>query len=160
MGADLLVYIRETDVPKVLQQVSQDTIPEHIKIKFEEERLEEERIKKERKEARFYVTVNLIDLDALKNYQQFPNFDLIDFSDEKLLAKLNKVRVLKKMTLADLSIHTAEKLNLSPSQIRLWSFVERQNGSTRIYKPLPLSDKRTISFYFHLLSPLYPPFTP
>lgn len=144
---DLLVYIKESHVNEILLDPDQLTIPEHIKQKFEEERILEERERAKRKEAKQFVNMEIVTIQTLKSYCQTPNFGLYDFT-----LTPNAFRIRKDTTICELKSIIGEYFGILKSKQRLWKWTERQNETYRIHRPLTQLDDDICTFKSLLFS--------
>ena len=75
-NAYMLVYIRESDIPNILSDVTAADIPDHLAENLEKERVERGRLYKEQQERHLFLkTLLLRDEDITKR----PGFDLWNF---------------------------------------------------------------------------------
>lgn len=92
------------------------------------------RKKKEREEQHLYMSIGLISDESFKNHHSFdltsPDLDPEDPAAPKIL------RVLRAMTVGELTSQIAEEKGLAPEQVRVWAMVNRQNKTTRPDQPI------------------------
>ncbi|KAJ3011309.1 hypothetical protein HKX48_006911, partial [Thoreauomyces humboldtii] len=128
-NAYMLVYVRDSDRAEVLAEVTKDDIPSHLQKRLEEERIQQEAETKEREEAYLYLTVRVVREEDIAQHE---GFDLWNFSHPLPCT----YRVLKSDTLAAFKQTVGEKLSLHDEDFRFWSFIGRQNKTTRPDQPL------------------------
>ncbi|MCJ1460144.1 hypothetical protein MMC28_010523, partial [Mycoblastus sanguinarius] len=134
MSAYMLVYIRQSRVHGILQNVTEQDTPPHLAKQLNEERAALDRRRKEREEQHLYLSVGVITEENFKAHQ---GFDLTSWDTESGLDPAPRVhRVLRTSTLADFAKTLAETQQLPPEQVRLWVMVNRQNKTTRPDQPL------------------------
>ncbi|CRK46885.1 hypothetical protein BN1723_001160, partial [Verticillium longisporum] len=117
-SAYMLVYIRQTRLDKILRPVTSDDIPTHLKSRIEEETALREARKKERMEEHLYIGVKVI---TNETYKQHGGTDLTNFDPEVEDASTPKFyRVLRTMTMEELTATIAEDMQQDPRKIRCW----------------------------------------
>ncbi|KAM0601550.1 hypothetical protein ACHAP1_008588 [Verticillium nonalfalfae] len=133
-SAYMLVYIRQTRLDKILRPVTSDDIPTHLKSRIEEETALREARKKERMEEHLYIGVKVITNETFK---QHGGTDLTNFDPEVEDASTPKFyRVLRTMTMEELTTTIAEDMQQDPRKIRCWVMVNRQNKTIRPDQPI------------------------
>ncbi|KAL8822613.1 MAG: hypothetical protein Q9191_006654, partial [Dirinaria sp. TL-2023a] len=134
MSAYMLVYIRQSRLAQILQDVSDADSPPHLAKQLNEERAAIERRRKEREEQHLYLHVGVIDEDSFKAYQ---GFDLTDWNLPATAPGAPKpYRTLRSSTVADFIKLLAEERMMPPEQYRLWIMVNRQNKTIRPDQPI------------------------
>lgn len=123
-NAYMLVYIRESELSNVLEEVTEKDIPQELEDRLKEEKNLETIKRKERSEAHLYMNVNVFLEDMFEGYQ---GNDLCD--PDKCTPRQFKVR--KSMTLDKLHEEVAKTMGYPVEQIRLWPLQTRQNNTTR-----------------------------
>ena len=99
-----------------------------------EEKAASERRKKEREEQHLYQTVAVV---TEANYKAHQGFDLTSWDTEVESPSTPKTqRVMKTSTIEEFQKSTAESLDISPENVRLWVMVNRQNKTTRPDQPI------------------------
>ena len=135
MSAYMLVYIRKSRINEVLVNVTEGDIPPHIEQKVAEEQADFIRRKKEREEAHLYLNVGII---TDRSFQHHHGFDLtnyeLDPATDHAAARIH--RVLRKMTIEELAVTTANELGVADDQVRFWVMVGRQNKTNRPDQPI------------------------
>ncbi|KAL1453372.1 hypothetical protein WDU94_007512, partial [Cyamophila willieti] len=134
----MLVYIRESELVNVLEDVTEKDIPQELEDRLKEEKNLETIKRKERNEAHLYMNVNVFLEDMFEGYQ---GSDLCD--PEKCIHRVFKVR--KNMTLDKLVEEVAKTLGYPVEQIRLWPLQTRHNGTIRpSYLDLELNATKSV----------------
>ncbi|CAH1982094.1 unnamed protein product [Acanthoscelides obtectus] len=123
-NAYMLVYIRDSELNNVLQEVTDADIPSELADRLAEEKRMEQVRRKERNEAHLYMTVNVLLEDAFDGHQ---GNDLYD--PERALFRA--FRVKKMATVAELMEMLADAFKFPPEQIRPWPFSQRSNQTIR-----------------------------
>lgn len=90
---DMLVYIRQSALSELLQEIKEEDIPAHLKIRFEKELEIEENHQKELLESSLFIVIKLATFTDLCNHQS-TLFDLMDFQKAKTF-KVQKSSTLK-----------------------------------------------------------------
>ena len=130
-NAYMLVYIRESSIPEINVELTQDDVALHVRRQLEIESEEKARKKKERQEAHLYTVVRLAthhDLTLQIGSERF--FDLVTHE------KCDNIRILKEKNLKFLKQEIWRLTGARPSQQRLWLWAKRQNATFRPDKPL------------------------
>ncbi|KAJ3333525.1 hypothetical protein HDU76_007055 [Blyttiomyces sp. JEL0837] len=133
-NAYMLVYIRETDLDEILCPITQDDIPEHLRRRFEQERMMVEQRRREKEEQHLYLNCKVLVDDLIKDHQ---GFDLCNFDDKTMpLTPVPVYKMKKEDTLSTLRTTLAEKYAIEAERIRLWTMIGRQNRTIRPDCPL------------------------
>jgi len=127
-NAYMLVYIRDSELHNVLQEVTEDDIPDELVERLQEEKKLEQMRRKERNEAHLYMTVQVLMEDSFCGHQ---GNDLYD--PDRVTYKV--FRVKKSSTMQELMDHFADAFKYPVEQLRLWPFGVRSNQTCR---PTPL----------------------
>ncbi|XP_032457106.1 ubiquitin carboxyl-terminal hydrolase 7 isoform X1 [Nasonia vitripennis] len=123
-NAYMLVYIRNSELEHVLQEVREEDIPQELVERLQEEKRLEQIKRKERNEAYLFMTVNVLFEDSFNGHQ---GNDLYD--QEKALYRVFRVR--KQASLLEFLEILSESLKYSIGQIRIWPFSLRSNQTCR-----------------------------
>ncbi|XP_065066038.1 ubiquitin carboxyl-terminal hydrolase 7-like [Rhopilema esculentum] len=124
-NAYMLVYVRDSHIGQVLQEVRDEDIPEHLKRKFQEEKRLEAQRRKERSEAHLYMDVDVVTSDVFYSWN---GNDLFDIDRYRKI----RFRVPKNEKLSDLMKRLANLMGYSsPDQLRLWPLSRRTNNTIR-----------------------------
>lgn len=134
MNAYMLVYIRKSRLDQVLVDVKETDIPQHIEQRIEEESAELAKRKKEREEAHLYLNVGVI---SDKTFQQHHGFDLVSYDAEVGDSAAAQVhRILRTTKMGEFATTIAPDLGVDGEQIRFWVMVGRQNKTNRPDQPI------------------------
>ncbi|CAG9767409.1 unnamed protein product [Ceutorhynchus assimilis] len=123
-NAYMLVYIRDSDLPNVLQEVTDVDIPSELADRLAEEKRMEQVRRKERNEAHLYMTVQVLLEDQFDGHQ---GNDLYD-PDQ---AQFRVFKIKKLATVAEMMEMLADAFKYPPEQIRPWPFSHRSNNTNR-----------------------------
>ncbi|KAJ3058009.1 hypothetical protein HDU98_005868, partial [Podochytrium sp. JEL0797] len=129
-NAYMLVYIRDTNADEILKPITSEDIPEHLRLRFEEERIASEQKRRDKEEQHLYFNVKYItDEDVM----QHRGFDLCNLDDKAL--PLSAVRVLKAKREEKFGVfreQLAQALGVPVQKVRVWTMVNRQNKTIRV----------------------------
>ncbi|XP_065225865.1 ubiquitin carboxyl-terminal hydrolase 7 [Planococcus citri] len=125
-NAYMLVYIRDSELKNVLQEVTNDDIPAELEARLQEERRIEQFRRKERNESHLYTTMNVFLEDCFDGHQGPDLFD-----QEQTQVRVFKV---KKTNTVDQIVETlSQSFNCPMEQLRIWPFAVRPNQT---YRPI------------------------
>ncbi|TPX74778.1 hypothetical protein CcCBS67573_g03936 [Chytriomyces confervae] len=128
-NAYMLVYIRHDDTESIFAPISDADVQEHLRIRFEEERLEYEKKRKEREEQHLYVNTKVLLEDHVLRHR---GFDLCNFDHKAYpITPVLTLRLRKETTLLELKETVATEVCVPSSQLRVWTLVGRQNKTVR-----------------------------
>ncbi|KAJ1287845.1 hypothetical protein BS78_02G042300 [Paspalum vaginatum] len=135
-NAYMLVYIRESDKDKIICNVDEKDIAEHLRIRLEKDREEKERRKKEKAEAHLYTIIKVARDDDLKvQIGKDIYFDLVDHD------KVPSFRIQKQMTFTQFKEEVAREFGIPIQFQRFWLWAKRQNHTYRPNRPLSPQDE-------------------
>lgn len=134
-SAYMLVYIRQCKVDNILCPVTEEDIPEHLRLRFDEEAALREARKREREEQHLYMGVRAI---LPSTFREHGGTDLCSFEanpdEDPSAAKF--YRTLRTSTVQELCNRIATDIQEDPKKLRLWLMVNRQNKTVRPDTPI------------------------
>ncbi|RLN29584.1 ubiquitin carboxyl-terminal hydrolase 12-like isoform X1 [Panicum miliaceum] len=130
-NAYMLVYIRESDKEKIMCNVDEKDIAEHLRIRLKKEQEEKEHKKKEKAEAHLYTIIKIARDEDLKD-QIGKNiyFDLVDHE------KVRSFRIQKQLPFTSFKEEVAKEYGIPIQFQRFWLWAKRQNHTYRPNRPL------------------------
>ncbi|CAL0315809.1 unnamed protein product [Lupinus luteus] len=130
-NAYMLVYIRETDKDKIICNVDEKDIAEHLRERLKKEQEEKEHKKKEKAEAHLYTIIKVArDEDLVEQIGKDIYFDLVDHD------KVRSFRVQKQMSFNLFKEEVAKEFGVPVQFQRYWLWAKRQNHTYRPNRPL------------------------
>ncbi|KAK8918564.1 Ubiquitin carboxyl-terminal hydrolase 13 [Platanthera zijinensis] len=130
-NAYMLVYIRETDKDKIICNVDEKDIAEHLRIRLKKEQEEKERKKKEKAEAHLYTIIKVArDEDLVQQTGKDIYFDLVDHD------KVRSFRIQKQLPFSYFKDEVAKEFGVPVQYQRFWLWAKRQNHTYRPNRPL------------------------
>jgi ubiquitin carboxyl-terminal hydrolase 7 len=130
-NAYMLVYIRETDKDKIICNVDEKDIAEHLRIRLKKEQEEKEQKRKEKAEAHLYTIIKVArDEDLFEQIGRELYFDLIDHD------KVRSFRIQKQTPFNVFKEEVAKALGIAVEHQRFWLWAKRQNHTYRPNRPL------------------------
>eukprot|EP00122_Pirum_gemmata_P013959 Pgem_evm1s13004 len=114
-NAYMLVYIRDSKLKEVLDDVTIDEIPQHLRDRFKTEELEEQRRLKEEEEEATFVNIPIVLMNDMKTHH---GLGLYDF--EKSYPTTLKLK--KDSLMNNLYGNIAHKSGIEVKNQRLWKF--------------------------------------
>ncbi|KAL2239260.1 UNVERIFIED_CONTAM: Ubiquitin carboxyl-terminal hydrolase 13 [Sesamum indicum] len=146
-NAYMLVYIRESDKDKILCDIDERDISEHLKERLKREQKEKEIKKKEKAEAHMYMTVKVVtDEDFAEQIGKDICFDLVDH------AKVKSFRLHKLKLFHTFKEEIASEFRVPAHFQRFWLWAKRQNQTHRPNRPLTLLEESHTVGYLNKLS--------
>ncbi|XP_027367555.1 ubiquitin carboxyl-terminal hydrolase 13-like isoform X2 [Abrus precatorius] len=130
-NAYMLVYIRDSDKDKVICNVDEKDIAEHLRIRLKKEQEEKELKRKEKAEAHLYTIIKVARDDDM--HEQIGNdifFDLVDHD------KVRCFRIQKQMPFILFKEEVAKEFGIPVQCQRFWLWAKRQNHTYRPNRPL------------------------
>ncbi|XP_038987968.1 ubiquitin carboxyl-terminal hydrolase 12-like isoform X1 [Phoenix dactylifera] len=130
-NAYMLVYIRESDKEKIICNVDEKDIAEHLRIRLKKEQEEKEHKKKEKAEAHLYTIIKVArDEDLAEQIGRDIYFDLVDHD------KARSFRIQKQMPFNAFKEEVAKEFGIPVQFQRFWLWAKRQNHTYRPNRPL------------------------
>ncbi|CAA6667135.1 unnamed protein product [Spirodela intermedia] len=130
-NAYMLVYIRESDKEKIICNVDEKDIAEHLRVRLKKEQEEKEHKKKEKAEAHLYTVIKVArDEDLAEQIGRDIYFDLVDHD------KVRSFRIQKQMPFYLFKEEVAKEFAIPVQCQRFWLWAKRQNHTYRPNRPL------------------------
>ncbi|KAI7992555.1 Ubiquitin carboxyl-terminal hydrolase 12 [Camellia lanceoleosa] len=130
-NAYMLVYIRESDKEKIICNVDEKDIAEHLRERLKREQEEKEIKKKEKAEAHLYTIIKVArDEDLVEQIGRDIYFDLVDHD------KVRSFRIQKQMPFNLFKEEVAKEFGIPVQFQRFWLWAKRQNHTYRPNRPL------------------------
>lgn len=123
-NAYMLVYIRKSAMPSILQEIKESDIPSELVERLAEERRMEQVRRRERSESNSYITIHVLLEEYFEGHQTTDLFDM-----DKVQYRAFKMK--KTQTIGDLMNVFREAFSTPISRMRLWPLISRQNQLTR-----------------------------
>ncbi|XP_044508657.1 ubiquitin C-terminal hydrolase 12-like [Mangifera indica] len=126
-NAYMLVYIRESDKDKIICDVNEKDIAEHLRIRLKREQEEKEDKRRYKAEAHLYTIIKVAwDEDLAEQIGRDIYFDLVDHD------KVRCFRFPKQMLFTAFKEEVAKEFGIPVQFQRFWIWAKRQN---RTYRP-------------------------
>ncbi|KAJ8439362.1 hypothetical protein Cgig2_022499 [Carnegiea gigantea] len=130
-NAYMLVYIRESDKEKIMCNVDEKDIAEHLRARLKREQEEKEHKKKEKAEAHLYTIIKVArDEDLTEQIGKDIYFDLVDHD------KVKSFRIQKQTPFNLFKEEVAKDFGIPVQFQRFWLWAKRQNHTYRPNRPL------------------------
>ncbi|KAJ4755880.1 Ubiquitin carboxyl-terminal hydrolase 12 [Rhynchospora pubera] len=130
-NAYMLVYIRESDKEKIMCNVDEKDIAEHLRMRLKKEQEEKEHKKKEKAEAHLYTIIKVArDEDLSEQIGKDIYFDLVDHD------KVRSFRIQKQLPFTAFKEEVAKEFGIPVQFQRYWLWAKRQNHTYRPNRPL------------------------
>ncbi|XP_069147745.1 ubiquitin C-terminal hydrolase 13-like isoform X11 [Solanum lycopersicum] len=139
-NAYMLVYIRECDKEKIMCNVDEKDIAEHLRARLKREQEEKEQKKKEKAEAHLYTIIKVSrDEDLRQQIGKDIHFDLVDYD------KVRSFRIQKQTLFSIFKEEVAKEFGVPVQSQRFWLWAKRQNHTYRPNRPLThLEEAQTV----------------
>lgn len=135
-NAYMLVYIRESDKDKIICNVDEKDIAEHLRIRLKKEQEEKELKRKEKAEAHLYTIIKVArNEDLLEQIGKDIYFDLVDHD------KVRSFRIQKQMPFNVFKEEVAKEFGVPVQFQRFWLWAKRQNHTYRPNRPLTVMEE-------------------
>ncbi|KAK4772063.1 hypothetical protein SAY86_013838 [Trapa natans] len=130
-NAYMLVYIRESDKDKIICNVDEKDIAEHLRIRLKKEQEEKEKKRKEKAEAHLYTIIKVArHEDLVEQIGKEIYFDLVDHE------KIHSFRVQRQIPFIQFKEEVAKEFGVPVEFQRFWFWAKRQNHTYRPNRPL------------------------
>ncbi|KAI3696827.1 hypothetical protein L6452_29403 [Arctium lappa] len=130
-NAYMLVYIRESDKEKIICDVEEKDIAEHLRIRLKKEQEEKEDKRKYKAQAHLYTIIKVArEVDLLEQIGKDTYFDLVDHD------KVHSFRIQKQMPFNLFKEEVAKEFGIPVQFQRFWIWAKRQNHTYRPNRPL------------------------
>ncbi|XP_028805138.1 ubiquitin carboxyl-terminal hydrolase 12 isoform X2 [Neltuma alba] len=130
-NAYMLVYIRESEKDKIICNVDEKDIAEHLRLRLNKEQKQREKQMKEKDEAHLYTIMKVAcDVDLHEQIGKDIFFDLVDHD------KVRSFRVNKQMQFTSFKEEVAREFGVPVECQRFWLWAKRQNHTYRLHRPL------------------------
>ncbi|XP_075104237.1 ubiquitin C-terminal hydrolase 12-like isoform X3 [Nicotiana tabacum] len=139
-NAYMLVYIRESDKDKIICDVGEKDIAEHLRIRLKKEQEEKEDKRRYKAQAHLYTIIKVArDEDLREQIGKEIYFDLVDHD------KVRSFRIQKQMPFNLFKEEVAKELGIPVQFQRFWIWAKRQNHTYRPNRPLtPQEELQTV----------------
>ncbi|TYG51282.1 hypothetical protein ES288_D10G245600v1 [Gossypium darwinii] len=135
-NAYMLVYIRESDKDKIICNVDEKDIAEHLRIRLKKEQEEKEQKRKEKAEAHLYTVIKVArNEDLVEQIGRDIYFDLVDHE------KVRSFRIQKQMPFNVFKEEVAKEFGIPVQYQRFWLWAKRQNHTYRPNRPLSYQEE-------------------
>ncbi|XWS57102.1 hypothetical protein CRYUN_Cryun09bG0142700 [Craigia yunnanensis] len=125
-NAYMLVYIRKSDKDKIICNVDEKDIAEHLRIRLKKEQEEKEQKRKEKAEAHLYTVLKVShNEDLVEQIGRDIYFDLVDHE------KVRSFRIQKQMPFNVFKEEVAKEFGVPVQYQRFWLWAKRQNDTYR-----------------------------
>jgi len=130
-NAYMLVYVRESDKDKIICNVDEKDIAEHLRVRLKKEQEEKELKRKEKAEAHLYTIIKVArDKDLSNQIGKDIYFDLVDHD------KVRTFRIQKQVPFVSFKEEVAKEFGIPVQFQRFWLWAKRQNHTYRPNRPL------------------------
>ncbi|XP_024983810.1 ubiquitin carboxyl-terminal hydrolase 12-like isoform X1 [Cynara cardunculus var. scolymus] len=130
-NAYMLVYIRESDKEKIICDVDEKDIAEHLRIRLKKEQEEKEDKRRYKAQAHLYTIIKVArEVDLLEQIGKDTYFDLVDHD------KVHSFRIQKQMPFNIFKEEVAKEFGIPVQYQRFWMWAKRQNHTYRPNRPL------------------------
>ncbi|GAB4857199.1 CSN-associated deubiquitinating enzyme Ubp12 [Ancistrocladus abbreviatus] len=136
----MLVYIRESDKEKIVCNVDEKDIAEHVRTRLKKEQEEKEDKRRYKAQAHLYTIIKVArDEDLSEQIGRDIYFDLVDHD------KVRSFRIQKQMPFNVFKEEVSKELGIPVQFQRYWIWAKRQNHTYRPNRPLtPLEESQSV----------------
>ncbi|XP_055922238.1 ubiquitin carboxyl-terminal hydrolase 7-like [Eupeodes corollae] len=145
-NAYMLVYIRVSELPRVLEEITENDIPSDLVERLNEEKRMEQVRRKDRAEAGLFVAIHVILEEYFEGNQGTEIFDL-----EKVTVRAFKLK--KTQTVADLVQTLLQAFSVQENRIRIWPLAQRSQVQRFTYFSIAEEYNRPLSSVIELQGP-------
>ncbi|CAH8312564.1 unnamed protein product [Eruca vesicaria subsp. sativa] len=130
-NAYMLVYIRESDKDKIICNVDEKDIAEHLRIRLKKEQEEKEDKRKYKAQAHLFTIIKVArDQDLKEQIGKDIYFDLVNHD------KVRSFRIQKQTPFQQFKEEVAKEFGVPVQLQRFWIWAKRQNHTYRPNRPL------------------------
>lgn len=130
-NAYMLVYIRDSDKDKIICNVDEKDVAQHLRVRLKKEQDEKDKKKKEKAEAHLYTTIKVAcSEDMFEQIGKDIFFDLVDHD------KVQSFRIKKQVPFVLFKEQVAREFRIPVQCQRFWLWAKRQNHTFRPNRPL------------------------
>ncbi|CAN1258521.1 Ubiquitin C-terminal hydrolase 12 [Linum perenne] len=148
-NAYMLVYIRESDKEKIICNVDEKDIAEHLRVRLKKEQEEKEQKRKEKSEAHLYTIIKVArSEDLIEQMGKDIYFDLVDHD------KVRSFRIQKQMPFNLFKVGQLREVSNKANNAELKLYLEVELGSDLRPTAPPDRTKEDILLFFKLYDPL------
>ncbi|KAH0927445.1 hypothetical protein HID58_019701 [Brassica napus] len=139
-NAYMLVYIRKSDEDKIICNVDEKDIAEHLRVRLKKEQEEKEEKRKYKAQAHLFTTIKVTrDEDITEQIGKSIYFDLVDHE------KVKSFRIQKQTPFQLFKEEVAKEFGVPVELQRFWIWAKRQNHTYRPNRPLlPHEELQTV----------------
>ncbi|XP_073291911.1 ubiquitin C-terminal hydrolase 13-like isoform X2 [Primulina huaijiensis] len=135
-NAYMLVYVRESDMDKIMCSIDEKDIAEHLRERSKRKKEKKEQRMKEKEDAHLYTIVKVTsDDDFAEQIGRNVFFDLVDHD------KVKGFRVLKSTPFSVFNEEVAKEFGVPVQLQRFWLWTKRESGTYRPAQPLTHLEK-------------------
>uniref|UniRef100_A0A1J3EEY8 ubiquitinyl hydrolase 1 n=2 Tax=Noccaea caerulescens TaxID=107243 RepID=A0A1J3EEY8_NOCCA len=130
-NAYMLVYIRESDKDKIICNVDEKDIAEHLRVRLKKEQEEKEDKRRYKAQAHLFTIIKVArDQDLKEQIGKDIYFDLVDHD------KVRSFRIQKQTPFQQFKEEVAKEFGVPVQLQRFWIWAKRQNHTYRPNRPL------------------------
>ncbi|GLJ15872.1 hypothetical protein SUGI_0262060 [Cryptomeria japonica] len=141
-NAYMLVYVRESDKDKIICNVDEKDIAEHLRVRLKKEQDDKVQKRKEKAEAHLYTVIKVArDIDLTNQIGKDIYFDLVDHD------KVRTFRIQKQIAFTSFKEDVAIEFGIPVQFLRFWLWAKRQNHTYRLNRPLTqLEESQSVGY--------------